>query len=242
MTGSSKQILRSEIGYRRLLHVCCAIVFVLAFVFVAHAQAEPEPEPEGIATLDAQGNIVTPTPAPSTPGVSTPIPTPWITPPPHSRTPAPFTPAMVGGFALILLGISFFWAEATATSHGALGAAGVLCVIAGLAFIFGYTLLAITISWSAVGPLVIAVIGAMTWTVYKSIQQRDDTPIGDHTDHIGKIVQAAGPLAPAGRVILEGNFWNAISTAPVADGAKVRIIGADGLTLRVEPFVEAFRP
>lgn len=223
---------------RRILHVMCAAGFVLAFVLVAQAHADSESgtaQPEGIATLDAQGNIVTPTPAAATPGPSTPIPTPWIAPPPHSRTPLPFTPAMVGGFALILLGISFFWAEANATTHGAFAAAGVLCVVAGLAFIFGYTILAITISWSAVGPLVIAVIGAMIWTVYKGVKQMNDAPIGDLTEHVGKVVQAAGALKPSGKVVLEGNFWNAVSTKPVPDGAKVRIIGAEGLTLHVEP-------
>jgi len=226
----------------RFLHVMCAVGFVVAFVLVAQAHAEPEADPtasaqpEGIAPLDAQGNIITPTPAVTAP---TPLSTPWIAPPPHSRNPMPFTPAMVGGFALILLGISFFWAEAQATTHGAFAAAGVLCVIAGLAFIFGYTLLAITISWSAVGPLVIAVIGAMAWTVYKGFKQMNDAAIGDLSEHVGKIVLAAGPLNLEGKVVLEGNFWNAISTRPVADGAKVRIIAADGLTLRVEPAGDA---
>lgn len=222
---------------RRFVHVICTVGFVLAFVATAHA--DPEGQPEGVATLDAQGNIVTPPPAAATPGPSTPIPTPWIQPPPHSRTPMPFTPAMVGGLALMLLGFSFFWAEAHATTHGAFAIGGVLCVIAGLAFIFGYTLLAITISWSAVGPLVIAVVGAMIWTVYKGIKQMGDAAIGDLSEHVGKIVLASGALKPEGKVVLEGNFWNAISTKPVADGAKVRIIAADGLTLRVEPAGDA---
>jgi membrane-bound ClpP family serine protease len=89
-----------------------------------------------------------------------------------------------------------------------------------------------------VGPLVIAVIGAMAWTVYKGIKAMDDRPIGDIEEHIGKVVQAAGALKPSGKVVLEGTFWNAVSTKPVADGASVRIIGADGLTLRVEPAEE----
>jgi membrane-bound ClpP family serine protease len=32
-----------------------------------------------------------------------------------------------------------------------------------------------------------------------------------------------------------GELWNAISTAPVARGARVRICAVDGLTLKVEP-------
>lgn len=228
---------------RALLRALCATGFVLALVLVARAHAaqdsSPEASPtqtEGVAPLDPQGNILSTTPtATATPPGSTPAPTPWIQPPPHSRTPMPFTPAMVGGFALILLGISFFWAEAHATSHGVLAAAGVLCVLAGLAFIFGYTLLAITISWSAVGPLIVAVLGLMIWTVYKGIKQMDETPLGDLSEHVGKIVKTSGALSPEGKIELEGVYWNAISTRPVADGKRVRIIGAEGLTLRVEP-------
>ena len=234
---------------RALLRALCATGFVLALVLVARANAAQDSSPdasptqtEGVAPLDPSGNILSTTPTSvATPTSSTPVPTPWIQPPPHSRTPMPFTPAMVGGFALILLGISFFWAEAHATSHGALAAAGILCVLAGLAFIFGYTLLAITISWSAVGPLVIAVLGLMIWTVYKGVKQMDDAPLGDVSEYIGKIVKASGALSPEGKVELEGILWNALSTRPVADGRKVRIIGAEGLTLRVEPVDEADR-
>src|SRR5688500_6583666 len=140
---------------RALVRAVCAASFAFALFAAAAPEAEESAtpgQPEGIATLDAQGNIVTPTPAAAVATIA-PIATPWIQPPPHSRSPMPFTPAMVGGFALILLGISFFWAEAHATSHGTLAAAGILCVLAGLAFIFGYTILAITLSWSAIGPL-----------------------------------------------------------------------------------------
>lgn len=229
---------------RSLLRALCVTGFILALVTIARASAAPDAggsptpaQPEGIATLDAQGNIVTPPPATATPGVSTPIPTPWIAPPPHGRG-IQLQPNMVAGFAIILLGISFFWAEAHAASHGVLGAAGVLCVLAGLAFIFGYTMLAITISWSAVGPLVVAVLVLMGWTVYKGIKQMDEAPIGDLNEYVGKVVKAAGALSPEGKVLLEGTYWNAVSTKPVADGAKVRIIAADGLTLRVEPIDE----
>ena len=189
------------------------------------------------AAVQAAPSAASPSSSPS-PGSfrpSTPVPTPWIAPPPHSRNPMPFTPVMVGGIALIILGISFFWMEASATTHGAFAVAGILCVLAGLAFIFGYTTLAISISWSAVGPLLIAAIAAMTWSVYKGIKHMGETPIGDLREHAGRIVVAHGPLDPAGKVELEGVLWNAVSTRPAPAGAKVRILGSEGLTLKVEP-------
>jgi membrane-bound serine protease (ClpP class) len=46
---------------------------------------------------------------------------------------------------------------------------------------------------------------------------------------------ALTPLSPAGQVLIRGEYWNAVSAAPVASGASVRVIGIEGLTLKVEP-------
>jgi membrane-bound serine protease (ClpP class) len=42
-------------------------------------------------------------------------------------------------------------------------------------------------------------------------------------------------LSPAGQVLVRGEYWKAVSATPVASGASVRVIGIDGLTLKVEP-------
>jgi membrane-bound serine protease (ClpP class) len=52
---------------------------------------------------------------------------------------------------------------------------------------------------------------------------------------IGERVEVIEPLDPAGRVRVRGEIWNARSSAPVPDGAPVRIQAVDGLTLVVEP-------
>jgi membrane-bound serine protease (ClpP class) len=42
-------------------------------------------------------------------------------------------------------------------------------------------------------------------------------------------------LSPTGKVFVRGEYWNAVSTTPVAPGASVRVIAVQGLTLKVEP-------
>jgi membrane-bound serine protease (ClpP class) len=42
-------------------------------------------------------------------------------------------------------------------------------------------------------------------------------------------------LSPAGQVLVRGEYWNAVSATPVAPGVSVRVIGVEGLTLKVEP-------
>ena len=46
---------------------------------------------------------------------------------------------------------------------------------------------------------------------------------------------AVTPLSLTGQVLVRGEYWNAVSTTPVASGASVRVIGMLGLTLKVEP-------
>ena len=45
---------------------------------------------------------------------------------------------------------------------------------------------------------------------------------------------ARGPLEREGQVAVQGELWRAVAEgAPVADGDLVRVVGVDGLTLRV---------
>jgi membrane-bound serine protease (ClpP class) len=58
------------------------------------------------------------------------------------------------------------------------------------------------------------------------------TGIPGMLDEIGV---ARTDLSPAGKVFVHGEHWDAVSSAPVPEGSRVRVIAVDGLTLRVEP-------
>ena len=42
-------------------------------------------------------------------------------------------------------------------------------------------------------------------------------------------------LSPVGKVFVHGEYWDAVSSASVPEGSRVRVTAVDGLTLRVEP-------
>ena len=42
-------------------------------------------------------------------------------------------------------------------------------------------------------------------------------------------------LAPQGKIFIHGEYWDAVSSTPVAEGARVKVVGVEGLMLRVEP-------
>ena len=51
---------------------------------------------------------------------------------------------------------------------------------------------------------------------------------------IGQTAVARGPVARDGQVALQGELWRATAEGePIADGGSVRIVGVEGLTLRV---------
>ena len=52
---------------------------------------------------------------------------------------------------------------------------------------------------------------------------------------IGSVGTVREPLNPSGMVFTNGALWQATSTSgPLAAGAQVRVVGVDGLRLRVE--------
>jgi membrane-bound serine protease (ClpP class) len=55
---------------------------------------------------------------------------------------------------------------------------------------------------------------------------------GGMLDLIG---EARTALEPSGMVFVHGEYWDAVSNAPVASGGEVRVVAVDGMTLRVEP-------
>ncbi len=56
-------------------------------------------------------------------------------------------------------------------------------------------------------------------------------------EFIGKIGEAQTDLHPErpGKVAFKGTVWEALTTAPVKKGERVRITGKDSITLKVEP-------
>ena len=52
---------------------------------------------------------------------------------------------------------------------------------------------------------------------------------------VGELGRAIGDLDRSGRVFVHGEIWNADSEAPVRSDQAVRVVGVDGLRLKVRP-------
>jgi membrane-bound serine protease (ClpP class) len=55
---------------------------------------------------------------------------------------------------------------------------------------------------------------------------------------IGETGAAVTELAPEGTIFVHGEYWDAVSSRPVAIGGRVRVTAIDKLKLTVEPLAE----
>jgi len=144
-------------------------------------------------------------------------------------------PVRFAAVALILAAFVLFILEAKYTSHGVLGAGGVVAMVLG-----GLLLVDAPIPEMRV-KLVTAVavalpFGAITMFLMSLVLQAHRRKVQTGSPAlIGEIGTAQSPLEPAGKVFVHGELWNAISTVNLAVGEQVRVTGVDGLTLLVEP-------
>jgi membrane-bound serine protease (ClpP class) len=138
------------------------------------------------------------------------------------------------GAALLLLSFAFFLLEIKFTSPGILGIGGAVAMILGsLLLVNGPPEMRIRLSTSLAVSLPFAAITLFLVSfVVRAHAQEVMTGITAMQNRVGVTLTA---LSPAGQVLVRGEYWNAVSATPVAPGVSVRVIGAEGLTLKVEP-------
>jgi len=138
------------------------------------------------------------------------------------------------GAALLLLSFAFFVLEIKFTLHGILGIGGAVAMILGsLLLVKGPPEMRIRLSTSLAVSLPFAAITLfLVLLVVRVRAQEVMTGMTAMQNTVGVTLTA---LSPAGQVLVRGEYWNAVSATPVASGVSVRVIGVEGLTLKVEP-------
>jgi membrane-bound serine protease (ClpP class) len=138
------------------------------------------------------------------------------------------------GAALLILGASLFVLEAKFASHGILGVGGTLAMVLGaLLLINGPPEVRIRLSTAVAVSVPFALI--TMFLVSLVVRARANKVVTGEEGLLNEVGRAFTALAPAGKIFVHGEYWDAVSNAPVEPGSEVRIVGIDGLKLRVEP-------
>jgi membrane-bound serine protease (ClpP class) len=142
-------------------------------------------------------------------------------------------PVNYAGLALIILGLAFMIAEAFVPSFGVLGLGGVV------AFIVGALILVDTEAPGFGIPIAliafVAVVSALLIIGIVSIALKTRRLAKKTNAMIGNIAEMIDDAQNEGWARLQGEIWHVVSDVPLRRAQKVRVIGREGLVLKVAP-------
>lgn len=146
-------------------------------------------------------------------------------------------PINIAGFALIILAIALFVAEAFTPTFGLLIAGGAVSFFLGLLMLFQDLPESMELSWAYIIPATLLTTLFFVWIAFYGLKiQWSPTSTGIES-MVGKRAEVVEPVDNrSGRVFVSGKYWNAISDHPIEEGEYCRIVETEGLVLKVEPF------
>lgn len=143
-------------------------------------------------------------------------------------------PINLAGLLLIILGFILFVLEAFTPTHGILAIGGVISLIFGSFMLIDSSAAPfITISWKLIVSMGIGtalcffiIIGAVIRAQRRKITTGKEGIIGE-------IAIAKTKISKEGLVFAQGEIWNAIGEEVIEAGEKVKVVGMEGLKLKV---------
>ncbi|HEY7221849.1 MAG TPA: nodulation protein NfeD [Candidatus Binatia bacterium] len=137
------------------------------------------------------------------------------------------------GLALLLFGLALLVGEAFFPSFGVLGIGGIVSLALGSLLLFdtptsdfGVDRSIVFTAVATVGSFVLAI----SYLVFRS--QKAKPTLGKE-GLIGEFGEARTKLAPTGRIFVHGEHWSAEADGAIEMGERVRVVGYDGMRLKV---------
>ena len=141
------------------------------------------------------------------------------------------------GLLLLLFGLVLLVLEMVTTSFGALAAGGIVSMVFGLVMLVDSPAPELQLGWPFILSTMLALAAIVMLLARLAVRaqlRRPVTGVAGMLDELGEVIEAITP-GVAGRVATHGENWSAIARQPIARGARVRVVGIDGMTLTVSP-------
>ena len=138
------------------------------------------------------------------------------------------------GVLLILFAVILFVAEIKVISHGILTIGGIISLILGSLMLYDYPNAAIRVSLSVLVPTIIVVSLFFIAVISLAVKAQRRKPRTGSEGMLGALGTALTPIYKDGRVMIQGEYWNAISREAIEAGKNVRVVALHGLVLEVE--------
>jgi membrane-bound serine protease (ClpP class) len=138
------------------------------------------------------------------------------------------------GVALLALAVTLFVLEAKFASHGILGIGATVSMVLGAMLLINgppeirihfTTAVAVAVPFAAITMFLVSIV----------VQARRNKVVTGASGMIGEEGVTRTELEPEGQILVRGEIWEAVASATVPAGARVRVKGMAGLKLLVEP-------
>lgn len=139
------------------------------------------------------------------------------------------------GLGLMILGLALIIAEAFAPSFGALGLGGIAAFVIGSIILMDTDVPGFHIARGVIGGVALAgsIVVLLTASFFARSRRRPVTTGAEQL--LAEPAIAIESFEQTGFVRVRGEIWRAMSSAPIKEGQRLRILKVDGLTLEVAP-------
>ncbi|TMF85277.1 MAG: nodulation protein NfeD [Chloroflexi bacterium] len=145
-------------------------------------------------------------------------------------------PINIAGLLLILLAILLFIVDLKAVTHGVLTTGGIIAMTLGGLLLIDTGFLSEAVNLPLLLLTVLTIAGIFFFILQKVIAARRQPYAAGEESMVGHIGTVRESLDPDGMVFVDGALWHAsAASGPLPAGTQVRVLGLDGLRLRVEP-------
>ncbi len=145
-------------------------------------------------------------------------------------------PINYAGVLLLILGVVLFILEIKVMSYGLLSLGGVASMILGaLMLVKTDAPDFMKVSLSYIIPTVVVFAALFMGTIWMAVKAQRRRSVTGVDAMVGTIGVARTNLTPRGKVLLQGELWDAISEEPIRTGEEAEVKAVAGLTLTVGP-------
>ena len=148
-------------------------------------------------------------------------------------------PVRFAAVAMIIGAFILFAAEAKFASHGVLTTGGIVLLTLGGLFLVDGPIpeMRVHLSTALAVSIPFGIITAFLMSI--AMRARRNKVVTGEQGLVGEIGTAQTALAPAGKVFVHGELWDAVSVVPIPPGELIVVRQVDGLTLKVDPVLAA---
>ncbi len=143
-------------------------------------------------------------------------------------------PINYAGLLLIILGVILFVAELKIVSHGVLTIGAIASLFFGSIMLIETDVPYMNISLSVIIPMVATIAAFFIFAIWLALRAQGRKVATGAEGMVGEVGTASTDISESGTVYIHGEYWNAQSEKPITKGDRIRVVGVDGLVLKVE--------